>query len=482
MPVSPVPTDPGPTGSVPPEPVRRSGLHPYAGRFDVHRRLPEHGLPRHEVLAQIEQMSAEEDAHGDSGRVSGSIYSGDHEHYAFLTEAFGHFAHSNVLQRDMYPSATKMEAEILAMTASMLHGDADTGGLNTSGGTESLVTAMLAYREWGHDVKGIDRPQVIMPVTGHPAMDKAFHYFGIDVVRAPVTDRFEVDVDFVRDHITPDTVALVGSAGTYPHGIIDPIPALAELAAEYGIGMHVDGCLGGFVLAWATELGYEPTPFDFAVPGVTSISADTHKYGYALKGSSVVLFRPKALRRQVYFMINDWPGGTYCSPSMGGSRSGGLLAATWASMLTLGRSGYRDIAADIFSTAASLKDAVRSHPELELIGDSLFMAAFRANPDDPEPIDIFHVNDALVASGWRLNGLQHPPAVHFCVTRPNTMPGIAEAFAADLTTAVQYASNPPQPMPRSGALYGAGGTVADPARVTKGLLGFLDAIHEVGPD
>ena len=312
-----------------------STLHPYAGRFPVNRTMPDHGVARSEILDIVAQMQKEEDAKADNGRVSGSIYSGDHEHYAFLTEAFGHFAHANVMQRDMYPSATKMESEIIAMTRDMLHGDADTGGLNTSGGTESLVTAMLAYREWGRNEKGIEHPQIIMPVTGHPAMSKAFHWFDIEPVIAPVTDDFTVDLDFVRDHITDRTVALIGTAGTYPHGLIDPIPSLGELALEHGIGLHVDGCLGGFILAWARDCGYEHTSFDLAVPGVTSISADTHKYGYALKGSSVVLFQPKSLRRQVYSVVKGWPGGMYSSPSMGGSRSGGLIASTWASMLEL---------------------------------------------------------------------------------------------------------------------------------------------------
>ena len=189
--------------------------------------------PRARSSTSSPRCRSEEDAKADDGRVSGSIYSGDHEHYAFLTEAFGHFAHANVMQRDMYPSATKMESEIIAMTADMLHGDADTGGLNTSGGTESLVTAMLAYREWGRNEKGIDHPQIIMPVTGHPAMSKAFHWFDIEPVIAPVTDDFTVDLDFVRDHITDRTVALIGSAGTYPHGLIDPIPALGALALEH---------------------------------------------------------------------------------------------------------------------------------------------------------------------------------------------------------------------------------------------------------
>ena len=456
-----------------------SPLHPYAGRYEVHGTMPEQGVPREQILRELREMSTEEDRKGDGGRVSGSIYSGDHDHYAFQTEAFGFYAHANVLQRDMYPSATKMEAEIIAMTADILHGDADTGGLVTSGGTESLVTAMLTYREWGRNTKGISDPQIIMPVTAHPAHNKAFHYFGIEPVIAPVTDDFVVDLDFVRDHIGPRTVALVGTAGTYPHGLIDPIPELGQLALDHGIGLHVDGCLGGFVLAWARDLGYEHTSFDLAVPGVTSISADTHKYGYALKGSSVLLFRPKSLRREQYLVMDTWPGGAYASPSMGGSRSGGLISATWASLLHLGKSGYRTIAADIFRTAGEIKEAVRSCPELALIGDSLFNIAFRATPDSG--IDIFHVNDGLTERGWRMNGLQLPPALHFCVTRPNTQPGISEAFAEDLHASVEYAKAPMRPIPRSGAMYGAGGQRPERTQMLTAIKDRLDALHEVGP-
>ena len=453
-----------------------SPLHPYAGRFEVHDRMPVDGVPRAEILDELRQMSTEEDRRGDSGRVSGSIYSGDHDHYAFQVEAFGYYAHANVLQRDMYPSATKMESEIIAMTADMLHGDDDTGGLVTSGGTESLVTAMLTYREWGRAVKGIERPQVIMPITAHPGHSKAFHYFDIDVVKAPVTSDFVVDIDFVREHIGPKTVALIGSAGTYPHGLIDPIPQLGQLALEHNLGLHVDGCLGGFILPWAEELGYTVPPFDLRVAGVTSMSADTHKFGYALKGSSVLLFRPKALRRQQYLVIDGWPGGNYASPSMGGSRSGGLIAATWASLLSFGRSGYRSIAADIFRCAAEIKAAVRALPELTLIGDSRFNVAFRS-----DVVDIFHVNDGLADRGWRMNALQLPPALHFCVTRPNTQPGIVEAFTRDLAEAVEYAKHPPSPMPRSGATYGAGGVVPDRTNMISAIFDRLDAIHEVGP-
>jgi glutamate/tyrosine decarboxylase-like PLP-dependent enzyme len=288
-----------------------------------------------------------------------------------------------------------------------------------------------------------------------------------------------VDVDWVADHIGPNTVALVGSAGTYPHGVIDPIPELGQLALEHGIGLHVDGCLGGFILAWAKECGYDHTPFDLAVPGVTSISADTHKYGYALKGSSVLLFRPKELRREQYLLIDGWPGGAYASPGMGGSRSGGLIAATWASMLSFGRSGYREIARQIFRTADEIRAAVVANPELQLVGDSLWNIAFTS-----DEFNIFHVNDALGDLGWRMNALQLPPALHFCVTRPNTQPGVTEDFARDLARAVSYAKAPPSPKPRSGAMYagdatGAGRPPVDQLRETS--ANRLDAIHEVGP-
>ncbi|MBI4935376.1 MAG: aspartate aminotransferase family protein [Actinobacteria bacterium] len=465
--------------------ARRSPFHPYAGRFAVHPVMPDAGVPRAELLDQVAQMAAEEDRRGDSGRVSGSIYSGDHEHYAFLAEVFEKFAHANVIQRDMYPSATKMESEIVAMTAELLHGNAvgddrDCGGTVTSGGTESLLTAMLVYREVGR-AKGITAPEVVIPVTGHPAMFKAFQYFGIIPVVAPVFEDGKADVAWMRDHIGPNTVALVGSAGSYPHGVIDPIGELGALALEHDLGLHVDACLGGFILAWAEPCGVPVTPFDFSVPGVSSMSIDTHKYGFGFKGSSVVLFKPHTLRRHHYFVLNGWPGGVYGSPGIAGSRSGGIIASTWAAMLSLGKAGYMAIADDIFTTCTSIKDAVRSHDELRLIGDSVFMAAFRANPDLAEPIDVYHVNDSLMGSGWRLNGAQLPPALHFTLTRPSANPEVAAAFAADLAVAVDYARHPDQPLPRSGAVYGSGGREVDLDSTTAARFDWFDAMYDVGP-
>ncbi|HET7653467.1 MAG TPA: pyridoxal-dependent decarboxylase, partial [Acidimicrobiales bacterium] len=317
------------------------GTFPYADRFAVNRSLPEHGRPRDEILAEIAAMAQEEDAFWETGKCSGTMYCGDHEHYDFMTEAFGRFAHVNALQRDMCPSQTKFEAEIIAMTLDVLNGaavtDGDPVGVVTTGGTGSILHGMLAYREWGRQERGITRPNVVKPETAHPAFDKACHLFGIELRKAPIDEKTtQVDVGAVAGLVDEDTVAIVGSACNYGYGTVDPMDELSDLALERGVGLHVDSCLGGFILPFGQKLGYDIPVYDYRLPGVTSISADTHKYGYAFKGSSVCTFRDKALRNAQYFFLADWSGGKYCSPGIEGSRSGGILAATWAAMVSFG--------------------------------------------------------------------------------------------------------------------------------------------------
>lgn len=458
-------------------------FYPYRKRFEVIRGMPETGRSRDEVLSELRWMAEHEDEMGFAGRMSGSVYHGDVEHYRFLVEAYGLFAHANVLQRDVYPSATKFEAEIVAMCLDMLHGQAapDACGVLTSGGSESLITQMVTYRDAARAGRGVTEPEIILPVTGHCSLDKGAHYFGIKLVPAPVGEDFKVDVDWVADHVTPNTVALFGSAGNYPHGLIDDISALGRIAQEHGIGLHVDGCLGGFILPWGERLGYPVPPFDFRVPGVTSISVDPHKFGYGLKGTSVLLYASKELRRHQYFTAPQWPGGTYISPGMSGSRSGGLIASTWAAMVSLGERGYLEIAERVFATAAKLRDGVAATPGLRVIGDPLFNIAFTAA--DPAELDVFHVNDALLQKGWRLNGLQFPAAVHFCVTRPATRDGVVEQFLSDLGDAVTYARQQQPGTARSGALYGLSGAGAEGVVMAKTLMGAaLDAFYEPAPD
>jgi sphinganine-1-phosphate aldolase len=451
-------------------------FYPYRNRFKTYHRLEPEGRDRRSILDELATMAAEEDRIADLGHVSGSIYHGDHNHYRFLTEAFRLFAHANVLQRDMYPSATKLEAEIVAMTAAMLHGDEHTCGVVTFGGTESLINPMLAYRDRARAEKGITEPEVIMPVTAHVALEKAGHLLGIKVLKAPLGEDWLGEIDWIRSHITNNTVALVGSAANYAHGLIDPFEELSNIALEHDIGLHVDGCLGGFILPWGERLGYQIPRFDFRLPGVTSISADTHKYGYALKGTSVLLYRNSNLRRYQYFNFTDWPGGIYFSPGLSGSRSGGVVAATWAAMVSLGERGYLEIAKRIFETASTIRRGIESIPELEVIGNPTFLVAFRS----PE-LNIYHVNDHLITKGWRLNALQLPPALHFCVTRPNTAPGVAEAFVAALRDAVEYAKHPARDAPKSGALYGLGGTPEGNDILNTLFTAALDAMYEVAP-
>jgi len=445
----------------------------------------ERGLGAEAVIRQLDAIARAEDGTWADGKCSGTIYCGDRAIYDLIAEAFGRFSYVNALQRDMCPSQTRFEAEIIAMTLDMLHGDAarqrgvEPCGVIGSGGSESILSAIYAHREWGRAEKGIDAPEMILPDTAHVAFDKGANYFGVRVIRAPVDPLTTlVDVAFVRDHMSPNTVLLVGSAGNYPYGTIDPIAALSDLAVEHGVGLHVDGCLGGFILPWGEELGYDIPPFDFRLPGVTSLSADTHKYGYGPKGTSVLLFRDKSLRRHQYFARPDWKGGMYASPGVGGSRSGGLIAATWAVMVALGRRGYLEKARKVFETAFAMQAEVRKHSALRLMGKPTFCFSFTS-----DAFDIYHVNDFMKQRGWRFNGQQFPSAIHMCVTGPQTQPGVVERFGADLAEALAYARNPDQPVPRSGALYGGQGTRASAAdldmeRLRQVLMAYVDSTLE----
>jgi glutamate/tyrosine decarboxylase-like PLP-dependent enzyme len=459
---------------------------PYADQYPVNRGLPSQGRPRAEILAELHDIAKQEDVFWETGKVSGTMYCGDHDHYDFMTEAFGLFAHVNVLQRDICPSATRFEGEIIAMALDLFHAEAITGtepaGLVTSGGTGSILHAVLAYREFAAQTRGVTRPNLVKPETAHPAFDKACHLFGVEVRTVPVDpDTTTVLPETMAAVIDDQTIALVGSACNYPYGTVDPIEALGALALERGVGLHVDGCLGGFILPFGQELGYDIPLFDFRVPGVTSISADTHKYGYALKGTSTCLFRDKEIRNSQYFVLTGWTGGKYFSPGIDGSRSGGLIASAWASMVHLGRDGYLAYAKQIFEAAEAMKDAVRSHPELRLMGSPTFCFSFTS-----DEFDIYHINDAMRPKGWRFNGQQYPNAIHMATTRPQTQPGVVEAFAADLAEAVAVAKEKEAAGETafSSSIYGgvAGGLTDEADEIIRGFMtSLLDTQQSLPP-
>jgi glutamate/tyrosine decarboxylase-like PLP-dependent enzyme len=453
-------------------------LKPYRDRFERRSALPGTGLPRPQVLDEVRSMCQIEADRWRGGQVSGAVYHGDDEHVAFLNQVYALSSQSNPLHADVWPSTTKFEAEIVAMTAAMLGGASeaasDVCGTVTSGGTESILLAMKTYRDWGRAEKGIEHGEIVAPTTAHAAFDKAAGYFGMRLRRVPVGEDFRADVAATREAITPQTVVLVGSAPPFPHGLVDPIEELSELARSRGLGFHTDSCLGGFLLPWAERLGYPVPPFDFRLPGVTSVSADTHKYGYAPKGTSVVLYRDKSLRRHQYYSVTDWPGGLYFSATMAGSRPGGLSAACWAAMVTMGESGYLEAARRILETAAWIKDRIRRVAGLEVIGDPLFVIAVKS-----EVVDVYQVMQAMAGRGWNLNGLHLPPAFHLCVTLRHTLPGVKERFIEDLTQAVESVRANPQAPAGVGPVYGLASTVEARPLVGELLAGYMDALFEV---
>jgi glutamate/tyrosine decarboxylase-like PLP-dependent enzyme len=457
---------------------------PYKGRFEEYQALPARGRDQEDILKELSTMAEEENTKWQTGQVSGTFYHAGEAHRAFLNKVFSLFSHENTIQFDMCPSMFKMESEILAMTAKMLNGDAvkdhhpedQVCGTVTSGGTGSILMAMKVYRDWAREEKGISAPEIVMPHTAHPAFDKSAQYFGIKMVHIPVAEPdFRVDPRAVEERINENTAAIVGSAGNYPYGLIDPLDKLSDIALKHDIGYHVDGCLGGFILPWIEKLGYDVPLFDFRLPGVTSMSADTHKYGFALKGTSVVLYRNHNLRRYQYFNVPDWPGGMYASPTAAGSRSGGLTAATWAAMVYLGEEGYLKSTRAIMAVADTIKNGIRKMPELSLIGEPTFVISFRS-----DKVDIYHVNDFMKTKGWRFNVLQLPPALHFCVTMPQTfVPDVAERFLEDLHAGVEYARTKAGTVAETTALYGLAGTIEGNQQVTELIYGVFDYLYSV---
>ncbi len=461
--------------------IERS-VKPYKDRFITYRRLPETNLDREDILQNMLDLNSIEESRWKEGFASGAVYHGDSEHINFLNQVYAIHSQSNPLHTDLWPSNAKYESEVVAMTASMLGAgeqsadsdpDGEICGVVTSGGTESILLAMKTYRDRARDRQGINRPEMIVPITAHAAFDKAAQYFRIKIKHIPVDSHFRADVAAARKAITRNTIVIVGSAPSFPHGVIDPIEALSELARSRGIGFHTDACLGGFVLPWAERLGYTVPAFDFRLPGVTSMSADTHKYGYAAKGTSVVLYRGLALRRYQYFKTTDWPGGLYFSPTFAGSRPGALSAACWAAMLSMGQEGYLAATKKILETAAKIKEGIRQIPDIQILGDPLWVIAFSS-----ETLNIYRIMDYLTAKKWSLNGLHKPSCLHICVTLRHTQPGIAERFLADLNAAVAHIKANPDATGGMAPVYGLAATLPVRSVVGDLLERYIDTLYK----
>ena len=402
-----------------------------------HTPMPEVGLPGPEVMQQLITMKqGDQDWRG--GRVFSLVYSAGNDVHELLSDALSLYSAENGLNVLAFPSIGVMQHDIVCNTATLLGADdprsgGEVEGYLTSGGTESLLQAVKTARDVGR-ARGIARPGVVAGESAHAAFTKAADYFDVDLVRVPVDADFRVNTDVLADACSDSTIMVVGSAPTYPQGVIDPVVDIAALALERGILCHVDACMGGFLLPFLRELGRLDVVFDFTVPGVTSISADVHKYGYAAKGVSVILYRTHELARHQVFVTTDWLGGLYASTAMAGTRPAGPIAAAWAALMHIGHQGYLELTRTAHDAARTLRAGIEAIEALEVRGDPpATVLAFGAR--EPAALDIFAVGERLAAEGWYLDRQSRPDSLHATVHAGSA--ATVPALVTDLGRAVR---------------------------------------------
>ena len=393
---------------------------------------------KEEILKEM-RLARDEDVKWEKGRAFGLIYHINEEIDSLLQDAFTMFFSENGLNPTAFPSLRKFETEVVAMSATLLHGDENVAGNMTSGGTESILCAVKTARDWARDhLPKATEPEILLPRSGHPAFEKAAHYFGLKAVFIPVRDDLRADVEAMRAAVNENTIMMVGSAPAYPHGVVDPIRELAEIAQENEILFHTDSCVGGFMLPFVKKLGYPVPDFDFNIPGVTSMSADLHKFAYAAKGASVVLYRTPELRRYQMFVSIDWSGGIYPSPTIAGTRPAGPIAAAWAILNYLGEEGYLEITDTVMKAVKKMQAGVNAIEGVKVLSDPE-MSVFAIASDDSS-IDIYEVADELHKYGWHLDRQHFPMCLH--VTANYIHAGVADEFIADLAKSVAEVRRP----------------------------------------
>jgi glutamate/tyrosine decarboxylase-like PLP-dependent enzyme len=412
--------------------------------------LPPFGRPDNEVLLDLERFG-NDDPDYRHGRLWSLVYWLDEAHDELLARAWRMYSSANGLNPGAFKSLKRMESEIVASVATLQHGDEATCGVLTSGGTESCLLAAKTYRDLARATRKVRRARMILPVTAHVAWFKAAEYFDIEPVLLPLDDRLRTDISKLERLIDRDTVMILGSAPEYPHGTIDPIEAMGEIALRKGVPLHVDACVGGMILPFMALNGVPLPPWDYRVPGVTSISADLHKYGYAAKGASTITYRRLDLFAHQAFVKEDWPGGVFASPALLGTRAGGAYAAAWATLQHLGMDGYCDLARFTHEAFTRLRDGVARIPGLAVLGEpSGPLLAYGSK--DPA-VAIYAVADRMDARGWSVNRVQHPEGLHAMVTAQHL--DVVEPYLADLAASVaEVRADPSLARQGSAATYG----------------------------
>ena len=417
------------------------------------RPFPSTGSPVDKVIRELGSKK-DGDVRWAEGRTFGLVFDGGDEVREVAERAARLFLHENALNTSAFPSLGEIQSELCGWTAELLHGPAGTAGFLTSGGTESILCAVEAARERARSERSVVDPEIVLAESAHAAFHKGAHLFGLRTRVVPVTDAWTVDLDAMADAIGPKTALVVASAPQYPQGVVDPVAEIAELAASVGASCHVDACMGGFVLPFAAiedPDAWGSPPWDLAVEGVTTISADLHKLGYAPKGASVILHRSRQLRRYQTFDFDGWLGGRYVTPNLQGTRSGLPMAAAWAVVRHLGMDGYRRLVRSTIEAADRIRVGVRAVDGLTVPGDPRHhLLSITSDPSYGESIDVFALGDAMAARGWHHDRQGPPDGLHLTVSAGNVpivakwledlAGAVVEARAAAPGTATDYAT------------------------------------------
>lgn len=438
--------------------------------------IPEYGRNYDEILRELDTFAAEDPAYKD-GKTWSLVYYKDEDYTHFLSQAHEKYISANGLNPTAFKSLKHFENDIVAFTAELLHADKKAAGCVTSCGTESCMLAVKTYRDWGKAEKGIRHPEMIVAETAHVAWFKGAEYFGVKVHTVPVDKDFKIDLKAVKRKINRNTVLLLGSAPEYPHGIIDDIVSLGQLGKKHNIPVHVDACVGGYLLPFMKMAGADIPDFDFGADGVTSMSADIHKYGFAAKGCSCILYKNLDYFKYQCFVHADWLGGLFASPAMLGTRPGGAYAAAWAAMQAHGRQGYIDLAKQTMQNADRIREGIRNIPELEIIGKPVCsLIAYRSK--DPYNVNIFAVGDEMQKKGWHIDRLVHPDGLHAMVTASHT--DVIDTYLADLQEAVHAVKGKPElALQGEAATYSTVGHIPLKKMVQKSVLDIFSQSYEV---
>ncbi|XP_071829993.1 sphingosine-1-phosphate lyase 1-like [Apostichopus japonicus] len=455
--------------------VQKIGEEMYPTKEGDHflNRLPADGISSDEIFKRLEQYKTATFADWKGGKVSGCVYGGTEELSTLCAKVYHDFAWTNPLHPDVFPEVRRMEAEVVSMSLKLFHGGPNSGGTMTSGGTESILLAMQTYRDIAWE-KGIDRPEIIAAVSAHAAFNKASHYFGIRLILVPNDPKTHtLDVRAMKKKISKNTCCLVASAPSFPYGLLDDIEAVSKLGERYNVPVHVDACLGGFLIPFMEKAGFPLPPFDFRLPGVTSISADTHKYGYAPKGSSVILYKDKETRNFQFFVAGSWSGGIYATPTMAGSRPGALIAGCWATMMYFGERGYVSTTRRIIAETRYITQQLRKIKDIYVFGDPLISVVAVGS----DKFDVFRAFAALGKKGWNLNSLQFPASFHLCVTQRQTRT-VSDQFIKDVRDCVkEVMKDPGKKAEGAAALYGTAQAIPDRSIITEMARGYLAACY-----